>query len=167
LGELIADAQRSAGRGDVAVMNSGGVRTDLRPGPLTESDLFQLQPFGNVLVRVRLRGTELRTYLERILGHTSTVHISGVTLAYDATRAAGSRLVSATMSDGSPLDDGRSYTLVMSDFMAGGGDGLSVQERALAVEETAIVDRDALAAYLRAQPQPVRAPAGNRVTRRE
>src|SRR5881396_1910783 len=35
LGRLIADAQRSAGRGDVAIMNNGGIRSDLPEGAVT------------------------------------------------------------------------------------------------------------------------------------
>jgi 2',3'-cyclic-nucleotide 2'-phosphodiesterase/3'-nucleotidase len=167
LGELIADAQRAAARGDVAVMNSGGVRTDLKAGPITENDIFQMQPFGNVLVRIRLRGADLRAYLERVLERSSRLHLSGVTAVYDTSQVRGRRLTRATMADGRPLDDGGQYVLVLSDFLAGGGDGLNVQERALAVEQTEIVDRDAFVAYVRSLPQPVRAPPGGRVERRE
>jgi 2',3'-cyclic-nucleotide 2'-phosphodiesterase (5'-nucleotidase family) len=68
LGHLLADAQRWAGRGDVAVMNNGGIRADLRAGTATYGSLFEVQPFGNVLSRVAARGRDLRAYLEQIVG---------------------------------------------------------------------------------------------------
>jgi 2',3'-cyclic-nucleotide 2'-phosphodiesterase (5'-nucleotidase family) len=49
LGNLIADAQRWAAKGDVAIMNNGGIRTELRAGEATYGSLFEIQPFGNTL----------------------------------------------------------------------------------------------------------------------
>ena len=79
LGNLIADAERAAGHADVAVMNNGGIRADLPAGPATYGTLFEVQPFGNVLYRVTVRGDDLRRYLERIVGgREPRVHVSGV-----------------------------------------------------------------------------------------
>ena len=50
LGNLIADAQRAAGKADVAVMNNGGIRADLQAGQATYGSLFEIQPFGNTLI---------------------------------------------------------------------------------------------------------------------
>ena len=40
LGHLIADAQLNEGRGDVSIMNNGGIRADLPAGTVTYGDLF-------------------------------------------------------------------------------------------------------------------------------
>ncbi|HEX6240892.1 MAG TPA: bifunctional metallophosphatase/5'-nucleotidase, partial [Polyangiales bacterium] len=50
LGNLIADAQRSAMGTDFAFMNPGGIRADLDQGPITWGELFTIQPFSNDLV---------------------------------------------------------------------------------------------------------------------
>jgi 5'-nucleotidase len=167
LGNLIADSQRWAVRGDIAIMNQGGVRVDLTPGWITEGDVFNVAPFDNVLMRVRVRGSEMRDYLERIIARNTTqFHLSGITVEFDSSLAPGSRLARAVLSDGRPLDPGRDYTIVMSDFLAGGGDGLGLTESALSIEDTGIVVRKALSRYLRSLPQPVRAPADVRLIRR-
>lgn len=164
MGNLIADAQRAAGQGDVAVMNAGGVRAALDSGAATYGSVFEVQPFGNVLMRVTVRGRDLRTYLERLVGRREpNAHLSGAVVTFDTARTAGSRIASIVMSDGRPLDDERAYRLILSDFLATGGDGLGVSERAISVEELGIVDIDALIAYLRAQPTPVRAPRDQRL----
>ena len=164
LGNLVADAQRASARADVAVMNNGGIRADLRAGPATFGALYEVQPFGNTLVRYTLGGSALRDYLEGLVGRRSlAIHVSGVTIRYDSSRPAGSRIVSATLSGGRALRDDARYTLVINDFMATGGDGLGLGARAIRREDLRTVDVDALAAYLRGRPQPVRAPDEARI----
>jgi 5'-nucleotidase len=159
LGQLIADAQRAAGKADVAVMNNGGIRADLAAGQATYGNLFEVQPFGNTLYRLTVRGRDLRAYLERLVGRDApNAHVSGVRIVYAPARPAGSRLVSVTMADGRPLSDDDTYTLVMTDFLLGGGDGLGLSGEALRTEALGIPDLDALVAYIRAQPQPLRVP---------
>ncbi|MDH5235018.1 MAG: 5'-nucleotidase C-terminal domain-containing protein [Gemmatimonadota bacterium] len=150
LGNLIADAHRVAGKGDVAVTNNGGIRTGLRAGPVTWGDLYEVQPFANRLVVMTVRGDALRTYFEGLVGGSGVrYHVSGVRLEFDAAGARGARLRRVTMADGSRLDDRRRYRVVMSDFLAAGGDGVSLAEDATR-EELNLVDLDALVDYLRA-----------------
>jgi 2',3'-cyclic-nucleotide 2'-phosphodiesterase (5'-nucleotidase family) len=154
LGHLIADAQRAAGRADVAVMNNGGIRADLQAGPLTYGTLFEVAPFGNVLYRVTVRGDALRAYFEKFYDgqRAPRVHVSGVRLTWDGARPAGQRLVEARLADGGMLDDGKDYTLVLSDFMLTGGDGLGLGKAARVVEPLNIQDLDALIAWVRQMP---------------
>jgi 5'-nucleotidase len=163
MGNLIADAQRAAGAGDVAVMNAGGVRAALDSGLATYGAVYEVAPFGNVLMRITVRGRDLRSYLERLVGRRLNAHLSGAVVTFDTTRAAGSRIAGVVMTDGRPLDDDRTYRLILSDFLVAGGDGLGVSERAIAVEDLGIVDIDALIAHLRSLPAPVRAPRDARL----
>ena len=152
LGNLIADAQRAAGRGDIAVMNNGGIRADLAAGAVTWGQLYEVQPFANRLVVVTVRGTALRAYLEGLVGGTSVrYHVSGVTIDYDPSAPSLKRLKRVTMSDGSRLDDRRRYRVVMTDFLASGGDGVSLSQEAT-IEELNRVDLDAFVDYLRSMP---------------
>lgn len=164
LGNLIADAQRIVGAGDVAVMNRGGVRADLPAGPVSVGRVFEIAPFENALMRLTVRGDALRSYLERVVAERGIgVHLSGIRIEIDSTRPAGQRIVRATMADGSVLDNRKVYRLVLLDFLVEGGDGLAVTEDAISVEPTGILDREALERYLRSLPQPVRAPNDARV----
>jgi len=165
LGNLIADAQRAAGKADVAVMNNGGIRADLQAGQATYGSLFEIQPFGNTLYRLTVRGRDLRAYLERLVGRdVLNAHVSGVNIVYAPAKPVGSRIVSATMANGRPLDDDATYTLVLSNFLVGGGDGLGLSVDALKTEPLNIPDIDALVGYLRTEPQPLRMPFEPRLT---
>jgi 2',3'-cyclic-nucleotide 2'-phosphodiesterase (5'-nucleotidase family) len=162
LGNLIADAMRVEGKGDIGIMNNGGIRAPLRAGTATYGDLFEVQPFGNVLYRVTLDGRSLREYLERVVGRRRPiVHVSGVVVEYDTTRAAGSRIVSAR-AGGAPLDDARSYTVVVNDFEYTGGSGLGFGAGVGRAENLDLVDLDAFIDYLQRQPQPVASPTDKR-----
>jgi 2',3'-cyclic-nucleotide 2'-phosphodiesterase/3'-nucleotidase/5'-nucleotidase len=163
LGNLIADAMRVEGKGDVAVMNNGGIRANLRAGPATYGSLFEIQPFGNVLYRLTVTGSALQDYLEKLVARRPNVHVSGVTVTYDSTAAPGSRIRSAKLADGTAIrPDGR-YTVILNDFLATGGDGLGLETGALKSEILPLVDLDAFIAYLRSRPQPVHAPADRRL----
>jgi 5'-nucleotidase len=152
LGNLIADAQRAAGRGDAAVMNNGGIRAELRAGIVRWGDLHEIQPFENRLVVVRVRGAALRRYLEDLVrGSGVRYHVSGVSIDYDPAAPVGARLRQVTMADGRPLDDRRTYRVVMTNFLAAGGDGAALSQDAM-IEELDLIDLDVLVAYLRALP---------------
>lgn len=165
LGALIADAQRWAGRADVAVTNNGGIRADLPAGTATYGRLFEVQPFANTLYRYTLRGSALRGYLEKLVGGRTPprIHLSGITLTYDRGRPSGQRIVSARLSNGRDIVDDAQYTLVMNNFMAAGGDGLALGAEAVRTEPLPIIDLDALIDYLKQLPQPVRAPDERRI----
>lgn len=152
LGNLIADAQRAAGNGDMAVMNNGGIRAELRAGAVTYGDLHEIAPFANRLVAITVRGDALRRYIESLVdGARINVHVSGITVEYDPNAPAGQRIRRVLMADGRPLADRRTYRIVMSDFIASGGDGVGLSGGS-APEELGIVDLDALIAHLRRVP---------------
>lgn len=163
LGNFMADAYRAAGGGDVGVMNRGGVRAALDSGTVTYGELYEVAPFANMLVRLTLTGAGLRAWLEKAVGQREVLaRLSGIVVAYDTTRARGSRVVSATMADGQPLADDRSYRFVYSDFLHANGDGLQATEGVQRVEPLGIVDIDALTDWVKRN-SPVRAPRDPRM----
>lgn len=164
LGNLIADAQRWAAKGDVAIMNNGGIRTELRAGEATYGSLFEIQPFGNVLYSLTMTGAQLRGLIEAMLAKSSVDdHVSGLTIKYDPAKPPGSRIVSVTMADGSALLDTKTYNVIVNDFLATGGEGYRAGERASSAKPLNIVDLDALIDYLRSLPTPIKAPAEVRI----
>ena len=163
LGNLIADAQRVIGKGDIAVMNNGGIRLGLAAGDLTYGALYEVQPFGNRLYSVQMTGEQLRTYLEQIVARDNLrEHVSGITIGYNPDLPKGQRIVSLRLPAGRTLSDAATYTVVMNEFMALSGEGVSVPAGAPKAPLD-VLDLDALIAYLGKLPSPVRAPAENRI----
>jgi 5'-nucleotidase len=147
----------------MAVTNNGGIRATLRAGPATYGSVFEIQPFGNQLYRLTLTGAALQAYLEKLVARRPSVHVSGATITYDSTAAAGARIVSVRMLHGSALNPDKRYTLVLNDFLATGGEGLALGSAAIRTEVLPILDLDATIAYLRSLPQPVQGPTDRRL----
>ncbi len=60
LGDLVADAMRAEAKADMAFTNSGGLRADLPAGTITRGSVYEVIPFDNTLVMVRLTGARVR-----------------------------------------------------------------------------------------------------------
>jgi len=124
LGDLIADALRRSAGADVALMNSGGIRSDLPAGDLTYGDIFAVSPFDNYPALVILTGAQLVEVLRgTTTGARGIMQVSGIRYTYDAGKKGLDRFVSVEREDGSPIDPEKLYTVIMPDFIAAGGDG--------------------------------------------
>lgn len=131
LGDFIADLARERLGSDVALLNGGGIRTDraLPPGPLRRRDVHELLPFGNVVLKLAMRGADLRRALERGLAQADRagggfLQISGARLTWDPQRPAGGRLLSLLVG-GRPLEADATYTVAVPDYLFRGGDGFT------------------------------------------
>jgi 5'-nucleotidase len=124
--------------------------------------LYELQPFQNAIVVVEATGAQLREALEvAVSSGQVNAHIAGLVVDWDPEAPAGSRVRGVRRADGRPVYETDRIRLALSEFVAQGGDRFEVF-RGLPARQTGIVDLDAVLTYLRRQPQPVRAPPGNR-----
>jgi 5'-nucleotidase len=161
-GRLVAQAQweatRSPSQGGAhfALMNPGGIRTDLvcrgtPPCDVTYGDLFSMQPFGNSLVVMSLTGAEIRQLLEQQQrgGPDWPLMSPSDGLSYRWSRKApvGQRAQDIRI-QGQPLDESATYRVTVNSFMAEGGDGYTVLQRGRQRLGGA-QDLDAMLAHLR------------------
>ena len=138
VGNFIADAFRKATVSDVAIMNGGSIRADavIKPGILTRRDVLSVLPFKNHVVKLELKGVTLRAALEHGVARSAEdaepgrfPQVSGMRFVFDATRPPGARITSV-MINGKALEDQRTYTLAVTDYVAGGGDGYEMLKSA-------------------------------------
>jgi 5'-nucleotidase len=185
LGDVIADAQLAAtapanlGDADLAFMNPGGIRNDLRvsdisggeaPGEVTYGEAFTVQPFGNSLVTKTMTGAMIRSLLEQQFpgcgGQTvqRTLQISN-TFSYEQDPAAATCAgrIGDMWVNGTPVAPGDSFRVTMNNFLATGGDGFTVFNQGTNALGGA-QDIDALVAYFGAnQPAGIAVPPLNRI----
>ena len=134
IGNLIADAMRERTRADAAIMNGGGIRGGkvYEPGTaITRRDVQAELPFGNHLVALDVKGSDLRLAIENGLSRLPAAagrfpQVSGMTVEFDPRQPAGSRVLTITVG-GAPLDANKTYRVAVNDFMARGGDGYSLR----------------------------------------
>jgi len=146
--ELMLAAQPGA---DVAMTNGGGLRTDLPAGDLTYGQFFEAMPFDNRFSLVDVTGAQLRELVTKNLEASGGI-LSWANLWATASCDAGKLRVDIDVA-GKPLDDGKRYSLVTSDFLTSGGDqtfarlGLAPS----AIHATDMVIRDGMADVLRSK----------------
>jgi 5'-nucleotidase len=156
LGNLFADLMREARpRADVALVNGGGLRADLPAGPLTYGRLYEATPFDNRFATIPLTGAELAEAIARNLGRDNgVISLSGVRA--EAQCKDGALTVTLHRTSGRAIAPGTRLTVVTSDFLATGGDGLfSAETKERAKLEDGPPIRDAMADLLRARRSPL------------
>ncbi|HET8786216.1 MAG TPA: bifunctional metallophosphatase/5'-nucleotidase [Candidatus Limnocylindrales bacterium] len=182
LGDVIADAQLAysqSANAQIALMNPGGIRSDLTyafspggeaPGDVTYGEVFTVQPFNNLVATISLTGAQLKTVLEQqfagFMGQTTTRILqpsAGFTYSYDTTMPLGSRVSSMAL-NGTPIDQAATYRVTVNNFLADGGDGFTSLTAGTDRETQTGFDVDALANYIGAN-SPVSPGPANRITK--
>ena len=132
LGNFVADSLRHWAGADIALMNSGGIRANLRAGDLVYSDIFEVSPFDNYPAVVMMTGQQVIDALRATSGGgRGILQVSGIKYVIDESRDADKppeqrdRLVSATLENGEPLVLDKLYKVVMPDFLVQGGDAMA------------------------------------------
>ncbi len=181
LGNLLADSQLAATAGDadgkavIALMNPGGIRTDLvasqisggeAVGDVTFGESFSVQPFGNNLVTLTMTGADIIEALEQQFdnptpGANRILSTSkGLTYTWTASAPLGKK-VSKVQLNGKDLDPKASYRVTANNFLTDGGDKFTAFIKGKDRLGGA-VDLDALEAVLKRGP--VSPPAVDRIT---
>lgn len=68
IGNFCADAYRYLSGADIALVNGGGIREDLRKGDITREDMLKIHPFGNMLSVCEATGQQILDALEFSVG---------------------------------------------------------------------------------------------------
>ncbi|RPD50262.1 hypothetical protein DNI29_05560 [Hymenobacter sediminis] len=164
LANFVADIQRvRASREfkqpiDLSVMTSGGLRAPIPAGAVTVGSVFELMPFENELVVLDAPGAvvqQLFDYAARV-----KMPVSGATYTVSAEGKPQEVRIGSQ-----PLDPSRTYTIAISDYLAGGGDNLTFF-KALKPRGTGVLLRSAIVDYMREltqQGKPIEAKVEGRV----
>lgn len=64
IGNLIADAYRSITGADIAFVNGGGIRDNLKSGDISFKDIMAIHPYGNTVCIVKASGKQILDLLE-------------------------------------------------------------------------------------------------------
>ena len=145
VGYFVADSYLQATSklgAEVAFMNPGGVRSNLEAGKITFSAANSVCPFRNSLVLADMTGAEIVKLLNDSKG--SLIPSKGTSFN------AGGGSVSNVVIGGQPLDQTKTYKVVVNNFMAGGGDNLDMLKTCTKKLDTGLNDIDAFVDYIKA-----------------
>jgi 2',3'-cyclic-nucleotide 2'-phosphodiesterase (5'-nucleotidase family) len=174
LGNLICDSMlwRAAGsKPDVAITNGGSIRASLPPGDITLGGILSVLPFNVTYQLVEVTGSQLLAALENGVsmveqGEGRFPQVAGLRFSWNPKGQPGSRIQSVEIKIASgykPLDPAAKYRVVLSSYMAGGGDGYAMFKTA-ETDNLGLPDYDTLAEYIKAY-SPVSPGVEGRITR--
>lgn len=122
LGNIMADAMLSVAKEkykqniDASFINFGGIRLQAIPaGNITRGKIFELAPFDNIIVLLKIDGKTFQTFLNHISGRGGWP-TAGMTWQIKDKTAVN------VLIDGKPLNETSTYTIALVDYVANGGD---------------------------------------------
>ena len=126
LGDLVADIIRESTGADIAIINSGSLRTSVDVGDITKKMVYDVVPFLNFTCTLNVPGSVLWEEMEFSLARIGSsnggyLQFSGMVVTYDPDASAGSRVTSIQVG-GAEVDKDATYVLATTDYVATGGD---------------------------------------------
>lgn len=154
LGNLIADITLSESNrilqsknlplADISMLNNGGLRTSLPEGKITVGKIFELMPFENEIVVLTISG-EKALGLFKYIAKSNGVPLAGVTMEIKDENPEN------VVVNGKAFDPEKTYRIVTSDYLAGGGDKYTFFAQPISYQVLNCKLRDAIINYMRSE----------------
>lgn len=122
LGSLMTDAVTDLDQVEIAFQNNGGIRIDyLNEGPITVKDVYKLDPFGNEVILVKMKPSEIKSLIINSYYQSDSsidLQVSGMT--YTIIRKSGTNSIDVEMklADDRKLKKNKSYNVGLSSYIA-------------------------------------------------
>ncbi|HIS01044.1 MAG TPA: bifunctional metallophosphatase/5'-nucleotidase [Candidatus Excrementavichristensenella intestinipullorum] len=168
LGDLCADAYRDQSGADIAFVNGGGIRVDIKAGDITLNDILLVHPFGNAMCVVEATGQQILDALEwgaqvtpsesggflQVSGLTYEIHTyipSSCTQDENGlfTGVTGEYRVKNVKVGGEDLVLDKTYTLASHNYMLkNAGDGFTMFQNDPILQDEVMIDNQVLINYI-------------------
>lgn len=128
---------------DFSMFNYGGIRAGLPKGNITNKHAFQLMPFENSLVVAELSSEKVKELVHYFISNKKAHPLSkqiNLTIENDK----GTLLINSK-----PLDDKKTYYVLTSDYLQGGGDKMDFFKNPKSLTKLDYKVRDAIINYFK------------------
>lgn len=102
---------------DFVLLNYGGIRADIPKGDISKRTAYQVMPFENSVVVVKLKGAQVKELIEYLANAKRAHPISQLQLVLNADNTVKSASLKNT-----PLDYSKTYNVATNDYLYNGGD---------------------------------------------
>ncbi len=148
LGDWAADLLRKGTHSEIAMINAGGLRAAISPGPVSVGDIFTVFPFDDRVVTLDMAGSLIQRQLDAVAAHkASMLDVSGMTFAVADGRATDIKVA------GRPLEPSQLYTVTTVDYLAEGNDHYTFFPLAKSKKDDGMILRDAIIRGIRRHPE--------------
>lgn len=129
---------------DISLFNHGGIRGSIPKGEITVKNAYEIMPFENEIVMVQLTGEQVIDLADYITTRKGE-GVGGITFGMYGDKAENIKV------QGIKIDKNKKYWLVTSDYIANGGDGMTVLTWADKRIDSGMKIRDVIINYLKAK----------------
>jgi 2',3'-cyclic-nucleotide 2'-phosphodiesterase (5'-nucleotidase family) len=129
-----------------SMVNRGGLRVPIPKGEVKAQNMFELMPFENEIVFLRMSGVEMRQFIDHMASRGGE-GVAGMRFGIRENKGVNPEI------SGKPLDETKSYWLATSDYIANGGDGFEILSAVKERVSTGVKFRDMFINHLRAMGQ--------------
>lgn len=106
---------------EVSFFNYGGIRSSLPKGEINVGNAYELMPFENEMVFLKLKGEHMQAFLNYV-AERGGGSVGGVKMIIAEDQA------HEVLINGAEINYNKSYWLITNDYVAAGGDGLEMLE---------------------------------------
>lgn len=125
-----------------SLTNNGGLRTAMPSGPVYRKDIFEIMPFDNQVVVLKLDSNLMKDLFNYIISGDEMA-VGGCHLIYK-----DKKLLKAVI-DSADWNKSETYYLVTLDYLANGGSGMFFLKKAEIYKKTNVLLRDMIIAYIK------------------
>ena len=125
----------------ISYFNYGGIRSFLPKGEITVGNVFELMPFENEMVYLQFTGSQIQEFLN-LIAEKGGDSVGGVRFLISNDKAKNIQI------NGEKLNADDKYWLVTNDYVADGGDGLTVFTQRLEMVKSGKLIRDMIISHL-------------------
>ncbi|HCA42670.1 MAG TPA: hypothetical protein DEP28_05385 [Bacteroidetes bacterium] len=130
LGQWEADVVRNKFNTDLAFLNAGGIRKGLSKGDITVGDIWEVNPFGNTIVKFEVSGASLKKMIhnnikQRVIeikeiGSSDMLVASGILVKYNSGKIIDGEddFIEEIKVNGEVVIDNKTYTIGTNNYMA-------------------------------------------------
>jgi 5'-nucleotidase len=119
LADIFADLLKAYTGADIGVLNTGNIRKDLPPGPITKRLVLEVSPFPNKIMTVEVNGNFLKKLARGSLkgGKSLFQYSANMRVKYIMDGKKKPQDIEITI-NGEPLDGKKMYSLALCDYIA-------------------------------------------------
>ncbi|WP_024769953.1 5'-nucleotidase C-terminal domain-containing protein [Aquimarina macrocephali] len=130
---------------DFVLLNHGGIRAPILKGPVTARTAFEVMPFENELVVVELSYEKVQELVSYLIEKQRAHPVSNLRLSI----VKQSKEVQKLIINGEPLQNGKTYLVLTTDYLQQGGDSMNFFKDPIQLYKTDYKFRNALIDYFK------------------
>ncbi len=129
---------------DMVLLNNGGIRSIISKGPISEKTAYELMPFENSIVVVKLKGSSIKKMINYLSKSRLAHPINGLNIILNKDYSLNSAKI-----NGENINNTKTYNVATTDYLLNGGDKMYFLSESISTVNLNYKMRNVLIDYFR------------------